>query len=131
MWLKQAKFYADIGNLEKAQDFMTKIEQDQAEIAAKKKALEEEEAKKRAAVAEMEASDKEGRNTSTIPSVISTNNGAKYQASNDGGNEDAISTTSSGHVKTGREKYDDEDTTMEKTGDIVDGNNDGNNSNNS
>ena len=71
-WMKQATFYANIGNLAKAQEFMTLLEEDQQKIAAAQMAVEEEEKKRkerRAAITDREEEEEEHQGLLPPPSI--------------------------------------------------------------
>ena len=97
-WMKQATFYAKLGNMTKAQEFMDKIEKDQAR-------LEEEETKKKAA---KESVENTPSSSAPLRSIDVMNNKANEAP------EEDVSRTSSGAIKQKGLEYDTDDEDQEE-----------------
>jgi len=106
MWMKQATFYASLGNMAKAQEFMDKIEADQAR-------LEREEAEQLLLEAKAKATSKDSITESNTPSSAPVQNIEVLKpAATEGegvADDDDVSRTSSGAIKQKDLEYDTDD----------------------
>jgi hypothetical protein len=110
-WMKQANFYAKVGNMAKAQEFMDKIEADQAK-------LEREEAAKEEALKAVQATTKDDSMTDDSVRVPVKNISVLKPATKDTEEEaEEVSRTSSGAIKQKDLDYD----TEEEDGGVEDG----------